>query len=104
MLINTGLSIKLPKGTYGQIAPRSSLALKGIDIGGGIIDPDYSGEIRIILINNSSETFHITPDERIAQLVCIKYEPGELKEHKKDEKFQISNTSRGRNGFGSTGV
>ena len=69
MLINTGLSIKFSKGIYGQIAPRSSLALKGIDIGGGIIDPDYSGEIGIIMINNSSETFHITPNDRIAQLI-----------------------------------
>ena len=49
-VVNTGLSIKLPHGTYGRIAPRSSLALRGIGVGGGVIDSTYTGEVTYFLV------------------------------------------------------
>ena len=57
-LIFTDIAMKFPSGTYGRIAPRSGLALKhGIDVGAGVIDPDYEGNIGIILFNCSDEDF-----------------------------------------------
>lgn len=70
-LCRTGIGIQLPKDHYGQITPRSSLALKGIQIIGGIIDSDYVGEIKVLLHNVSSNTLHFVPGERIAQLLII---------------------------------
>ncbi|XP_019062192.1 uncharacterized protein LOC104858050 isoform X2 [Fukomys damarensis] len=67
----TGIGIKIPQGYYGQIAPRSSLAEKGIQILAGIIDSDYRGEIKIILSNIGKETLHFVPGTRIAQLLII---------------------------------
>ena len=68
-LIPLDIAIKLPRGTYGRIAPRSSLALKMIDVGGGVIDPDYRGNVKIILINNGSGAFNVRKGDRIAQLI-----------------------------------
>lgn len=67
----TGIGIKIPQGYYGQIAPRSSLAEKGIQILAGIIDSDYRGEIKIILSNIGKETLHFVPGTQIAQLLII---------------------------------
>ena len=104
ILIGTQISVKLPPGTYGQIAPRSSLALAGIDIGGGIIDPDYEGEIKVILINNSLQEFHVAPNDRIAQLICVKFEPGQICTEYNHASFNTSFFgTRGHQGFGSTG-
>ena len=60
VLVSTGIAIELPKGVYGRIAPRSGLALKqGIDIGAGVIDPDYRGEIKVLLLNHSRQEYLI---------------------------------------------
>ena len=67
--VNTGIKIKLPTGTYRRIAPRSGLSLKGIDIGAGVIDRDYTGEIRVLLVNKSDIDFVVNSGDRIAQLV-----------------------------------
>jgi dUTP pyrophosphatase len=72
--LNTYLSVKMPEGVYGRIAPRSSLALNNsITILGGVIDRDYSGEIRIILFNLSDKDYHFFRGDRVAQIIFEKY-------------------------------
>ena len=98
MLIPTGWKFKLPPGTYGRIAPRSGLSLKGIDVGAGVIDRDYRGEIKVLLINNSAQPFAVNKGDRIAQLICEKIVYPYIKEDILDY------TTRGDKGFGSTGL
>lgn len=100
-LIKTGLFVELPKGTEAQVRPRSGLALKkGISVlnSPGTIDADYRGEIGIILINLSNETFEVNQGDRIAQLVFASYQQAQFIEVE-----QLSETQRGEGGFGSTG-
>ena len=99
MLVSTGISIQLPIGTYGKISSRSSLALKGIDVGAGIIDSDYRGIIKILLINNGHEIFNFTAGERLAQMIISDYR--ELKPIIVNE---LNETKRQASGFGSTGL
>jgi dUTP pyrophosphatase len=71
--VNTEIALVAPPGTYARIAPRSGLAVKhGIDIGTGVIDEDYRGEIKVVLINNSSISFQVRPGDKIAQLILNK--------------------------------
>ena len=71
--MKTGLSMALPPGCYGRIAPRSGLALKKfIDIGAGVIDSDYRGELGVILFNFGDEDFVVNMGDRIAQLILKK--------------------------------
>lgn len=101
VLINVGLKIELPAGTYGRIAPRSGLALKhGLDIGGGVIDQDFRGELKVLIFNHSNEAFEVRIGDRIAQLICEKIIYPEIEE----EEENLSQTDRGSAGFGSTGV
>jgi dUTP pyrophosphatase len=99
-LIPTGIAVKLPPGTYGRVAPRSGLAVKnGIQVGAGVIDEDYRGEIKVLLFNHGEVQFHVNVGDRIAQLICEKYEAPEV--------FLVTSldeTIRGEGGFGSTGV
>lgn len=100
-LIPTGLYIALPEGSEAQIRPRSGLALKkGITVlnSPGTIDADYRGEIRIILVNLSSEPFEIQDGERIAQMVVARYERAEW-----DAVEVLDDTERGEGGFGHSG-
>ena len=73
----TYLQIYVPEGFYGRIAPRSELALHNhIDIGAGIIDEDYRGNVAVILFNHSDKPFVINRGDRVAQLICEKiYDP-----------------------------
>lgn len=101
-LIKTGLFIELPVGVEAQVRPRSGLALKkGITVLNtpGTIDADYRGEIGVILVNLSQETFTIEQGDRIAQLVISKHERAEW-----NEVDALSVTTRGEGGFGSTGA
>ena len=101
VLVPTGLYVELPEGTEIQVRPRSGLAAKhGVTVlnSPGTIDPDYRGEIKVILVNISHDVFEIKPGERIAQLVVSKYEQAEW-----EEVEQLSETARGEGGFGSTG-
>jgi dUTP pyrophosphatase len=98
-LISTELSILVPKGTYGRIAPRSGLSLKGIDVGAGVIDSDYTGEVKILLINNGINDFNVKKKDRVAQLILEKIEVLEIEAIK-----SIETTERGESGFGSTGI
>jgi dUTP pyrophosphatase len=98
-IVSTGLSIKLPVGVYGRIAPRSGLAVKhGIHVGAGVIDRDYRGEIKVLLFNLSNESFTVNPGDRIAQLICEHYETPPIK-----VVDELDATERGQGGFGSTG-
>ena len=101
-LVSTGLYIALPAGFEAQIRPRSGLAIKkGIAVlnSPGTIDADYRGEICIILINLSSETFVIEDGERIAQMVIARHEQAVWQNVE-----VLDETERGAGGFGHTGV
>ena len=100
-MIPTGLYVELPEGYEMQVRPRSGLAAKhGITVlnSPGTIDADYRGEIRITLVNLSSEAFTIEPGERIAQLVVARHEQVEW-----EPVEELGTTERGAGGFGSTG-
>ena len=98
-LAPTGLRMCTPPGTYARIAPRSGLSLRGIDIGAGVIDRDYRGELKILLINNSPDTFTFRKGDRVAQLVLerISYAEPTPVSH-------LNSTIRSSDGFGSTGI
>ncbi|VDM02269.1 unnamed protein product [Schistocephalus solidus] len=92
--------IALPDGCYGRVAPRSGLALKhGIDVGAGVVDQDYRGNIGVVLFNFGDEEFQVRKGDRIAQLVCEKIFLPKLV-----EQDQLDETARGANGYGSTGL
>src|SRR6059058_4963837 len=100
-LVSTGLFIELPFGYEAQVRPRSGLAIKhGITClnSPGTIDSDYRGEIKIILVNLSSEEQIINPGDRIAQMVVQKVEQVQW-----EEVTQLTETVRNDGGFGSTG-
>src|SRR6056300_1714550 len=99
-LVDTGIAFTVPYGTYGRIAPRSGLAVKkGIQVGAGVIDRDYTGEVKVVLFNHGDEDFVIKKGDRIAQLIIEKIEMPEVK--LVDE---LLVTERGEGGFGSTGA
>jgi len=98
-LVDTGISMTLPFGTYGRVAPRSGLAVKnGINVGAGVIDPDYTGEVKVLLFNHSDEIFWIKRGDRIAQLIIEKCDTPIV-----EEVDMLDTTERGQGGFGSTG-
>jgi dUTP pyrophosphatase len=102
VMVPTGLFIELPEGFEAQVRPRSGLAAKhGISIVNtpGTIDPDYRGEIKVILINLSDTPFILNPGERIAQMVIARFE------HIQWNQVEVlSQTTRGEGGFGHTGI
>ena len=99
LTVSTGWAMEMPDGYYAEIRPRSGLAVKhGIDTLAGVIDSDYRGEVKVILINHSDSTFVIKAGERIAQLVFRKHETPNIM--LVDE---LSESVRGAGAFGSTG-
>lgn len=101
-LIPTGIYIGLPDGYEAQVRPRSGLALKhGISVCNtpGTIDPDYSGQIGVVLINHGQENFIVNDGERIAQMIISKFEKTEW-----DVVEELDETERGEGGYGHTGV
>ncbi|HTP66351.1 MAG TPA: dUTP diphosphatase [Geobacteraceae bacterium] len=100
-LVPTGIAIALPEGYEAQIRPRSGLAIRhGITLvnSPGTIDPDYRGEIGVILVNHGSEPFVIRNGERIAQMVFAPFVRFML-----NEVEELDGTERGEGGFGHTG-
>jgi dUTP pyrophosphatase len=97
-LVSTGLSFTVPIGTYGQLAPRSGLACKGIHVGAGVIDRDYTGHVKVLLFNLSDDELILKQKERIAQLIIHKIETPNIS---KVDELVVSD--RGDGGFGSTG-
>ncbi|MGE0241232.1 MAG: dUTP diphosphatase [Parvibaculaceae bacterium] len=100
-LVATGFAIALPDGFEAQVRPRSGLAAKqGVTLlnAPGTIDADYRGEIKVILINHGDQAFAVKRGDRIAQMVVAPVTRVMLKEEQ-----ELSRTSRGQGGFGSTG-
>lgn len=101
-LFPTGIYIQLPEGYEAQIRPRSGLAAKyGITVTNapGTVDADYTGEVKVSLINLSNDAFIVQPGERIAQMVIARYEKITW-----NEVAVLDETERGAGGFGSTGM
>lgn len=101
-VVKTGISMAIPHDNYGRIAPRSGLAVKnGIDVGAGVVDSDYRGEVMILLFNLSNVEFEVKEGDRIAQLIIEKYTRTDLIDAGEDD---LDETVRGAAGFGSTGI
>ena len=101
-LVGTGLLMELPEGVECQVRPRSGLALRhGITLPNspGTIDPDYRGELKIIMQNLGGESVTLERGSRIAQLIFARFEEPEVVLSE-----QVSETDRGDGGFGSTGA
>ncbi|OAQ72707.1 dUTP pyrophosphatase [Pochonia chlamydosporia 170] len=99
VLVDTDISIAVPAGTYGRIAPRSGLASKHfIDTGAGVIDADYRGQVKILLFNHAETDFEIKEGDRIAQLIIERIYTPEVVEVQ-----ELEESVRGAGGFGSTG-
>jgi dUTP pyrophosphatase len=98
-IVKTDIAIICPEGTYGRVAPRSGLAAKhGIDVGAGVIDSDYRGNVGVILFNHSDNDFVINVGDRIAQLILEQIIIPTIVRCD-----SLSETARGTGGFGSTG-
>tara|TARA_B100001989_G_C24240425_1_gene317101 strand:+ start:135 stop:581 length:447 start_codon:yes stop_codon:yes gene_type:complete len=103
-MIPTGLSMSYDNiNYYMRIAPRSGLTVKSsIDVGAGVIDFDYRGEIKVVLMNNGTEDFIVTKNMKIAQMIpTMTLSPTNVKIGEVEEQTE---TQRGAGGFGSTGV
>jgi dUTP pyrophosphatase len=119
VLVDLDISIAVPAGAYGRIAPRSGLASKhSIDTGAGVIDADYRGPVKVLLFNFSDEDFVVAVGERVAQLIVERVSPDDLLIHQYPMAVakvhqiytpeivvveQLDETVRGAGGFGSTG-
>ena len=98
-LVPTGVAVRVPSGCYGRIAPRSGMAIvKSIDVAAGVVDPGYTGEIKVCLVNNSIDFARITRGMKIAQLVCERCAFPQLA-----VVDELNNTDRSTAGFGSSG-
>ncbi|MDX6269183.1 MAG: dUTP pyrophosphatase [Acidobacteriota bacterium] len=97
--VRTGLSVAIPQGFYGRVAPRSGLAVKhGLDVLAGVIDSDYRGELLCALVNHGRESLTLEAGQRVAQLIIEAIiTPAPAWADSLDE------TARGAGGFGSTG-
>ncbi|KAJ8247847.1 hypothetical protein GJAV_G00251190 [Gymnothorax javanicus] len=99
VVVKTDIQIAVPAGCYGRVAPRSGLAAKYfIDVGAGVVDEDYRGNVGVVLFNFGKEAFEVKKGDRIAQLICEKICYPELEECE-----TLDETARGPDGFGSTG-
>lgn len=99
-MVSTDISFTVPVGTYGRIAPRSGLAVKnGIQTGAGVVDRDYTGEVKVILFNHSQKDFAIKKGDRIAQLILERI----VENAQVVVVDSLEESARGAGGFGSTG-
>ena len=98
--VPTGLSVEIPAGHVGLVWPRSGLAVRhGIDTLAGVVDSDYRGEVKVVLVNHGDEPFRIAPGDRIAQLLVQRVERAVFA-----RRPHLAPTERGSGGFGSTGA
>ena len=98
-VIDTGVHIELPRGTFGQLFSKSGLNVKRSIVSlGGTIDEGYTGSITVKLYNEGDEEYHFRPGDKIVQLVIMPYLAPEI-----EYVNELGNTDRGDNGFGSTG-
>lgn len=99
-MASTDVSFTVPMGTYGRIAPRSGLAVKhGIQTGAGVVDRDYTGEVKVVLFNHSKKDFEINKGDRVAQLILERI----VDDAEVVIVESLEDTERGAGGFGSTG-
>ena len=99
-MVSTGIAVAIEPSTYLRIAPRSGLAHKhSIDVLAGVVDEDYRGELKVILINHGSEVFTVKRGDRIAQAINEV-----IKRPAVTESHDLPASLRGSDGFGSTGV
>ena len=98
-LIKTGLAIAVPNGTDGRRAPRSGLANKGISVDAGVIDADYRGELKVLVVNHGASDYEIKTGDRIAQLIVEK-----IVDQDWENVEMLDETERADGGFGSTGL
>lgn len=99
-MVSTDISFTVPVGTYGRIAPRSGLAVKnGIQTGAGVVDRDYTGEVKVVLFNHSQRDFAIKKGDRVAQLILEKI----VDDAQIVVVDSLEESARGAGGFGSTG-
>lgn len=100
-LVNTGIILQVDReDCYLRVAPRSGLSVKGIDIGAGVVDYDYRGKVKVLMINNSESDFTVDIGDRIAQLIVERIYTDDFIDSPIDA---MLDTSRGVGGFGSTG-
>lgn len=99
-VVPTGISLEVPETFMGyvRVAPRSGLASKGIDVGAGVVDKAYRGEIGVVVVNHRDDTFEVKPGDKIAQLIFELAATASFSEVK-----ELTQTERGTDGFGSTG-
>lgn len=97
--VPTGLRLEIPARHVGLVWPRSGLAVRhGIDTLAGVIDSDYRGEVKVVLVNHGAEPFRIAPGDRVAQLLVQRVERARF-----EAADHVAATGRGEGGFGSTG-
>ncbi len=97
--VPTGLHVAIPVGHVGLVWPRSGLAVRhGLDTLAGVIDSDYRGEVRVVLVNHGQEAASLARGDRIAQLLIQKVERADFR-----IVDRLEETGRGEGGFGSTG-
>jgi len=97
-LISTGIAVDLHPMYWGLIKSKSGLAAKGLDVGAGVVDVGYSGEIKVVMFNHSGSGYQFKAGDKIAQLILIPYVPTRIYEVEHLKKSQ-----RGASGFGSSG-
>lgn len=101
-LVSTGVAMKIPYGYYGRIAPRSGFSVKtGLIVNAGVIDSDYRGEVKILFHNFTKLPVTIRNSEKVAQIIIEKIAHCEVVDV---EGADLDETSRGSDGFGSTGT
>lgn len=98
-LVPTDISIAVPEGTYGRVAPRSGLAVKHhLDVGAGVVDADYRGPLGVVMFNLGKEDYQVRQGDRIAQLIIERIMMLDVVGVE-----SLDETVRGEGGFGSTG-
>lgn len=98
IMVKSDIAIRVPVGTYGRLAPRSGLAMKGIHIGGGVIDESYTGNVGVIMCNMSDNPFEVVQGSKICQLILEQIRKVDIL-----EVDTLMETERGERGFGSSG-
>ena len=100
-LVGTGVAVEVPQGCVGLLFPRSGLGSKGVTLRNavGVIDSGYRGEVKAALWNTTGDVFDVHAGDRVCQLVVMPYVPCGL-----ELADELSETERGEDGYGSTGV
>jgi dUTP pyrophosphatase len=99
-VVKTDIALCIPEGCYARVAPRSGLAVKNfIDVGAGVVDYDYRGNVGVVMFNHAETAFIVTKGDRVAQLILEQIFTPDIVEVE-----ELDETVRGAGGFGSTGV